>query len=53
MGNGPAFVVEATNETDVPAHTFASSAAIEILTGNNGFTFMEMVFEMAGFPVAH
>lgn len=39
--------------TVVPAHTEAADAAMETLTGNNGFTVMVTVLDVAGFPVAH
>jgi hypothetical protein len=41
----------AVKVTEVPEHTGLADAAIETLTGRFGFTVMETVFEVAGFPV--
>ena len=41
----------AVNVTNVPAQTGLADAAIETLTGTNGFTVMVTVLEVAGFPV--
>ena len=38
--------------TVVPAHTGLAEAAIETLTGNNGFTVIVNEFEVAGLPEA-
>ena len=41
----------AVNVTEVPAQTGLADAAIDILTGSNGFTVIVMVLEVAGLPV--
>ena len=41
----------AEKATSVPAQTGLADAAIETLTGIKGFTVMEIVLEVAGFPV--
>ena len=38
----------AVNVTDVPAHTWFADGATETLTGNNGFTTMVTVLDVAG-----
>ena len=42
----------AVNVTEVPAQTGFADAAIETLTARLGFTVIEIVFEVAGLPVA-
>jgi hypothetical protein len=37
--------------TEVPAQMFVAEGRIDTLTGNNGFTVIVTVFEVAGFPV--
>ena len=37
--------------TEGPAQTGLAEGAIDTLTGNNGFTVMATVFEVAGLPV--
>lgn len=37
--------------TELPAHAGLAEAAIETLTGNNGFTVMVIVLDVAGFPL--
>ena len=45
-------MADAKKVTKVPAQTGLEEGAIDILTGNNGFTVMVTVLEVAGFPVA-
>ena len=52
IGAVPPFVGVAVKVTwDPPQNGLFADAAIETLTGNNGFTAMVTVFEVAGFPV--
>ena len=41
----------AVKVTAVPAQTVVADAEMDTLTGNNGFTVMVTVLEVAGFPV--
>jgi hypothetical protein len=41
----------AVNGTVVPAQTLFIEDVMDTLTGNNGFTVIVTVFEVAGFPV--
>ena len=43
----------AVKVTKAPAQTGFADAAIDILTGSNGFTVMVTVLEVAGLPVGH
>ena len=47
----PKFVGVAVKVTEVTAQTGLAEAAIDTLTGSNGFTVMVTVLEVAGFPV--
>ena len=52
IGAVPPFVGVAVNVTWEPAQNgLFADAVIETLTGNNGFTTIVTVFEVAGFPV--
>ena len=54
VGEVPPFVGVAVNVTDVPSQMILPGfAAILTLTGKFGFTVMLMVFDAAGFPIAH
>ena len=46
----PPLIGDAVKVTDVPAQTGLADAPIDTLTGNNGFTVMVIVFDVAGFP---
>ena len=50
-GAAPPLVGVAEKVTEVPAQTGLADAAIDKLTGSNGFTVMVTVFEVAGLPV--
>ena len=52
-GVDPPLVGVAVKVTEVPEQTGFAEAATETLTGNNGFTVMVTVFEVAGLPVGH
>ena len=47
----PPFVGVVVKVTDVPAQTGFAVAAIDTLTGSNGFTVMVTVLDVAGLPV--
>ena len=48
----PPLVGVAVNVTELPEQTGLDEAAIETLTGRFGLTVIEIVFEVAGLPVA-
>jgi len=52
-GDVPPFIGNALNVTNVPAHTWIFDVEMVRLTGNTGFTIMDIVFDVAGLPLAH